>query len=66
MEDKVLVCSECGELFVFSEGEQEYYAQKNFSEPKRCKRCRRERRRQRSEHTGKRVWEGKNGEGSSF
>lgn len=40
-EDKVLVCSECGEDFIFSAGEQEFYSEKGFAnEPKRCKVCR--------------------------
>lgn len=29
-EDKVLVCKECGEEFVFTAGEQEFYAEKGF------------------------------------
>ena len=40
-EDKVLVCKECGEEFVFTAGEQEFYAEKGFvNEPQRCKSCR--------------------------
>ena len=40
-EDKTLVCSDCGEEFVFTAGEQEFYAEKGFTnEPKRCKNCR--------------------------
>ena len=40
-EDKVLVCGECGEEFIFSAGEQEFYSEKGFAnEPKRCKGCR--------------------------
>ena len=36
-EDKVLVCKECGEEFVFTAGEQEFYAEKGFeNEPGRC------------------------------
>ena len=41
MEDKVLTCVDCGKEFVFTVAEQEFYAQKGFSnEPKRCKDCR--------------------------
>jgi len=37
-QDKTLVCVECGGDFVFSAGEQLFYATKNFkNEPKRCK-----------------------------
>ena len=40
-EDKVLVCKECGQEFVFSAGEQEFYAERGFqNEPQRCKPCR--------------------------
>lgn len=40
-EDKTLVCKDCGNEFVFSAGEQEFYAEKGLTnEPKRCKSCR--------------------------
>ncbi|MCL2053946.1 MAG: zinc-ribbon domain containing protein [Oscillospiraceae bacterium] len=40
-EDKTLACKECGEDFVFTSGEQEFYAEKGFvNEPQRCKPCR--------------------------
>lgn len=40
-EDKVLKCRDCGEEFVFTAGEQEFYAEKGFqNEPQRCKSCR--------------------------
>ena len=40
-EDKTLTCKECGAEFVFSAGEQEFYAEKGFEhEPQRCKSCR--------------------------
>ena len=40
-EDKTLVCKECGKEFVFTAGEQEFYAEKGFeNEPQRCKDCR--------------------------
>lgn len=38
--DKDLKCVDCGETFVFTGGEQEFFMTKNFSEPKRCKPCR--------------------------
>jgi CxxC-x17-CxxC domain-containing protein len=38
--DKVLKCSECGQEFVFTAGEQMFFADKGFkNEPKRCKDC---------------------------
>ncbi len=40
-EDKTLICKECGNEFVFTAGEQEFYASKGFvNEPQRCKSCR--------------------------
>ena len=40
-EDKTLVCKECGNEFVFTAGEQEFYASRGFeNEPQRCKSCR--------------------------
>mgnify|MGYP000999619885 CR=1 FL=1 len=40
-EDKKLICARCGEEFVFTAGEQEFYASKQLTaEPKRCKTCR--------------------------
>ena len=40
-EDKTLVCKDCGKEFVFTAGEQEFYAEKGFTnEPQRCKECR--------------------------
>ena len=39
--DKTLVCKDCGNEFVFTAGEQEFYAEKGFqNEPTRCKACR--------------------------
>ena len=40
-EDKTLKCKECGNEFVFTAGEQEFYAERGFqNEPQRCKTCR--------------------------
>ena len=39
-EDKTLVCKDCGNEFVFTAGEQEFYAEKGYeNEPLRCKDC---------------------------
>jgi len=40
MEDKTLTCAQCGAEFVFTAGEQEFYTEKGFTEPKKCKSCR--------------------------
>ena len=40
-EDKTLICKDCGKEFIFTAGEQEFYAEKGFvNEPLRCKECR--------------------------
>ena len=40
-QDKTLTCRDCGAEFVFTAGEQEFYAERGFqNEPQRCKPCR--------------------------
>ena len=40
-QDKTLICKDCGKEFVFTAGEQEFYAEKGFeNEPQRCRECR--------------------------
>ena len=39
--DKTLTCKDCGAEFVFTAGEQQFYAEKGFeNDPIRCKECR--------------------------
>jgi len=39
--DKILTCRDCGQEFVFSASEQEFFAEKGFTnEPGRCPQCR--------------------------
>jgi CxxC-x17-CxxC domain-containing protein len=43
--DKTLTCSDCGNPFTFTAGEQEFHASKGFTnEPRRCPSCRAARR----------------------
>ena len=47
--DKTLQCRDCGGDFIFTAGEQEFYAEKGFTnEPGRCSDCRARRRRERA------------------
>ena len=47
--DEMLVCRDCGERFVFSASEQEFYAVVGLqSEPRYCQECRERRRRYRN------------------
>ena len=48
MADKTLTCSDCGMEFAFTEREQAFYAEKGFSEPRRCPSCRASRKAARS------------------
>ncbi len=47
MEDKKIICKDCGAEFVFTVGEQEFYKEKGFdNDPVRCADCRRARKAQ--------------------
>lgn len=47
--DKPIVCKDCGEEFLFTIGEQEFYEEKGFTnEPVRCPDCRRKRKNNRN------------------
>lgn len=50
MEDKTIVCRDCQGEFTFTAGEQEFYTEKGFSEPTRCKPCRQARKQQRNNY----------------
>jgi CxxC-x17-CxxC domain-containing protein len=53
--DRTLRCVDCGKDFVFTAGEQEFYARKGFAnDPLRCKDCREIRRRARENPAGPR------------
>jgi CxxC-x17-CxxC domain-containing protein len=57
-EDKTLVCQDCGQEFIFSAGEQEFYHEKGFqNEPKRCRECRNQRRAGRSERGPRQMFD---------
>lgn len=38
--DKTLTCADCNQEFSFSASEQQFYADRQFSEPRRCPACR--------------------------
>ena len=39
--DKTIICKDCGAEFTFTANEQEFFAEKGFTnEPQRCKSCR--------------------------
>jgi CxxC-x17-CxxC domain-containing protein len=48
-QDRTLTCRDCGESFVFSSGEQEFFASKGLvNDPQRCVSCRAAAKRSRS------------------
>ena len=49
MSDITLTCKDCNSEFVFSEGEQAFYAEKGFTnQPVRCPECRKTRKQQKT------------------
>ncbi|HYM84958.1 MAG TPA: zinc-ribbon domain-containing protein, partial [Candidatus Dormibacteraeota bacterium] len=38
--DRTLTCVDCGQSFTFTARDQEFYAQRSFTEPRRCPSCR--------------------------
>ena len=51
--DRSIACADCGQEFTFTAGEQEFYAQRGFTEaPKRCPSCRQIRKAQRNRGSG--------------
>jgi CxxC-x17-CxxC domain-containing protein len=50
--DKNLTCADCGQEFVFTASEQDFYSQRNFTEPRRCSSCRASRKAARDSEDG--------------
>jgi CxxC-x17-CxxC domain-containing protein len=40
MTDRALTCADCSGEFIFTASEQEFFAERQFSEPRRCPSCR--------------------------
>ena len=38
--DMLITCSDCGQEFTFTAGEQTFFAERGYSQPRRCKPCR--------------------------
>ncbi len=43
MQDKKIICKDCGQEFLFMKGEQIFYAERGFEDPIRCPQCRKAR-----------------------
>ena len=50
MEDKELICIDGGEAFIFTVRDQEFFAGKGFSDPKRCPKHRQIKKQQRAQY----------------
>ena len=51
--DKTITCRDCGQLFTFTVGEQEFFASRGFTnEPSRCNECRADRKASRGSSGG--------------
>jgi len=50
--DKVMSCADCGQEFTFTASEQQFYADRGFSEPRRCSSCRASRKAARGDSGG--------------
>jgi CxxC-x17-CxxC domain-containing protein len=50
--DKTLTCADCGQEFAFTASEQDFYAQRGFTEPRRCPSCRASRKAARGDSGG--------------
>jgi len=47
-----LTCRDCQQEFTFTEGEQQFFSQRGFTEPTRCPDCRRKRKMERDQDAG--------------
>ena len=51
-QDKPLTCIDCNQEFAFTARDQQFYADRQFSEPRRCPSCRAVRKASRGESSG--------------
>ncbi len=61
--DKTLTCADCRQEFTFTASEQQFYADRGFSEPRRCPACRAARKAQRDSGGGASSYGGGGGGG---
>jgi CxxC-x17-CxxC domain-containing protein len=50
--DRTLTCADCSQSFTFTASEQDFYAERGFTEPRRCPTCRAARKAQRNADSG--------------
>ena len=61
--DKALTCADCSQDFVFTASEQDFYAGRGFTEPRRCSSCRASRKAARGDSGGGTGYGGSSGTG---
>jgi CxxC-x17-CxxC domain-containing protein len=61
--DKVMTCADCSQDFVFTARDQEFYADRGFTEPRRCPSCRASRKAARGDTGGGTGYGGGSGTG---
>ena len=64
--DKTLVCQDCNQEFAFTASEQQFYADRQFTEPRRCPSCRAARKAQRGDSGGGSYSGGGNSGGGGY
>ncbi len=64
--DRTLTRADCGQEFVFTANEQDFYSERGFSDPRRCPSCRAQRKAQRNAGGGGYSADGGYGGGSSY
>lgn len=57
-QDRELKCVECNATFTFSAGEQDYFAQRAYRDPKRCRACRDKRKQEQAAQEASRSFGG--------
>jgi hypothetical protein len=50
--DQEKVCRDCNSKFIFTEGEQRFFEEKQYTPPNRCKSCRDKRKLEKQGHVG--------------
>jgi CxxC-x17-CxxC domain-containing protein len=64
--DKTLTCADCGQEFAFTASEQQFYSDRQFSDPRRCPSCRASRKAARGDGGGGGYGGGYTGSGGGY
>ena len=64
--DRALTCADCGQSFDFTSSEQQFFADRGFTEPRRCQSCRASRKAARGAEGGGSSYGGGYGAGGGY